>query len=379
MRKQNSIIRILILVFAVLIVLTAVGEVIYFVIAKNKLKSIALNPDFTETSLEVGTQYTFTIKATPSKASLKKAKCYVDDPTSSFELDDNGKAVLTTGMSEGNVTVYVECKDIKSQVLTFSIVDSVARAQADAAAQAEAEQAAEEEANEAEEAAEPAEAKVYVKSTGDDVNIRSKGSKDGDVLGKAKKGDMFEKIEEVEDWTHIKYKDQDGYMKTEFLTEISEEEYQEGASSDEEKEDEEKEEEKKEDEKKEEGKKEDKPAEESPDTQEGNIQTQEEAQAKAKADQEKAAQQQAEAEQAAQQAAENTETPAAEAPAAPAAPVAATYTLCGHPCTPSQYKQLLDLWRYATPNGTDEEVKQFHEEHHTAGDIANIIQSYGLN
>nr|MCR5673555.1 SH3 domain-containing protein [Lachnospiraceae bacterium] len=245
-KQQTSIIRILIFVFAALIALLVIGGGIYLFSASRKLTAIQLQPEFTETSLEVGTQYTFSINTTPSKASIKKATCVVDDPTSSFELNDNGKAVLTTGMNEGNVTVYVECKDVKSQVLTFSIVDSVARAQAEAAAQAEAQKKAEEEAAAAAEAEAAAAVKKYVKCTGDDVNIRSTNSTDGDVLGKAKKGYMFEKVEDVDDWTHIMYKDQDGYIKSEFVTEISEEEYQEGPIEEEEKEEEKKDEKKEE-------------------------------------------------------------------------------------------------------------------------------------
>ncbi|MBR4573507.1 MAG: SH3 domain-containing protein [Lachnospiraceae bacterium] len=367
MRKQNDIIRILIFVFAALIALLVIGGGIYLFSASKKLKAIALQPDFSETSLEVGTQYTFTINTTPKKASIKKATCVVDDPTSSFEISDSGKAVLTTGMNEGNVTVYIECKDIKSQVLTFSIVDSVARAQAEAAAQAEA-QKAEEEAKLAEEEAAAAEAaaKKYVKATGDDVNVRSTNSTDGDVLGKAKKGDMFEKVEDVDDWTHIMYKGQDGYMKTEFLTEISEEEYQEGATS--EGESETAEADTKKDEKKEE-KKTEAAAEENNEenNEEKKTQSKEEAEAKAAADAAKAAED-------AQKAAEE----AAAAVAAAAAAQPATYNLCGVNLTASQYHKILDMWKYATPNGTDEEAKAFHEAHHSAGDIQNIIQSYGI-
>ena len=349
-KQQTSIIRILIFVFAALIALLVIGGGIYLFSASRKLTAIQLQPEFTETSLEVGTQYTFSINTTPSKASIKKATCVVDDPTSSFELNDNGKAVLTTGMNEGNVTVYVECKDVKSQVLTFSIVDSVARAQAEAAAQAEAQKKAEEEAAAAAEAEAAAAVKKYVKCTGDDVNIRSTNSTDGDVLGKAKKGYMFEKVEDVDDWTHIMYKDQDGYIKSEFVTEISEEEYQEGPIEEEEKEEEKK------DEKKEEQKT------------EGATQSQEEAEAKAKADQEKAAQEELAKQQEAllQQAA--------------AAAAATPYTICGVPVTASQYKSLCNMWRYAVNDGagTDEEVKAFHEAHHTAGDIQKIISEYGL-
>ena len=345
MRKQNNILRILILVFAVLIALLVIGGGIYLFSASKKLKAISLQPEFTETSLEVGTQYTFSINTDPSSASIKKATAVVDDPTSSFELSGDGKAVLTTGMNEGTVTIYVECKDIKSQVLTFSIVDSVARAQAEAAAQAEAQKQAEEAAAAQAEAEAAATVKKYVKCTGDDVNVRSTNSTDGDVLGKAKKGYMFEKVEEVDDWTHIKYKDQDGYMKTEFLTEISEEEYNEGPFEEEEKEDE---------------KKDEKKTEENAQAEESQTQTKEEAEAKAKADAEK----QAAEELAAQQA------------AAAAAAAATSYTLSGVPVTATQYNNLLNMFRFATPNGTDAEAKA-EVEIHSGAEIRAIIQDKG--
>ncbi len=355
MRKQNSIIRILILVFAVLIALLVIGGGIYLFSASRKLQSIALQPDFPETSLEVGTQYSFTINTKPSKASIKKAKAVVDDPTCSFELKDDGKAILTTGMTEGQVTVYIECKDIKSQVITFSIVDSVARAQAEAAAQAEEQRKAEEAAAAAaaeEEAA--AQVKKYVKATGDDVNVRSKNSTDGDVLGKAKKGDMFEKVEDVDDWTHIIYKGQDGYMKTEFLTEISEEEFQEGPTEDEKKEEEKKDE-----------KKEEKKTEENTTTEESQTQSKQEAEAKAAADAAKAQEELLKQQQ---------EQLAAAAAAAAAQP--ATYTLSGVPVTATQYNNLLNMFRFATPNGTDAEAKA-EVEIHSGAEIRAIIQDKG--
>ena len=354
MRRQNSTVRILILVFAVLIAIVAIFDVAYYFIKKGQLKAITLQPEFTETSLEVGTQYTFKIVTEPGGASLKKAKAVVDDPTSSFEIRDD-QAILTTGMNEGNVTVYIECKDLKSQVLTFPVVDLVARAQAEAAAAAEEEKkAAEAEAAAAAEAeAAAAQMKKYVKSTGDDVNVRSTNSTDGDVLGKAKKGDMFEKVEDVDDWTHIMYKGQDGYMKTEFLTEISEEEFNQGPT----------EEDKKEDEKKEEKKTEANAGEES------QTQTKEEAEAKAAADAKKA-------EEEAAKAAADMEALQQQLAAAAAAK---SYTICGVAVTPTQYKNLCNAWRYAVNDGnaTDEEVKAYHEAHHTAGDIQTIITNNG--
>lgn len=227
-RQQTDILRILIIVMAALIAVVAIGGGIFLFSASKKLKGIELTPDFAGTELEVGTQYSFTVNTTPKKATIKKLKCETSDSSCSFEYDkDTGKAILTTGMNEGNVTVYVESKDIKSGVLNFAIIDSVARAQAEAEAAAAAEQAAaaEAEALEAQQALEEASTK-YVKCVGDDVRVRAQNNTDCDILGKAKNGEVFEKVEDVEDWTHILYKGQDAFMKTEFLTEISEEEAQ---------------------------------------------------------------------------------------------------------------------------------------------------------
>lgn len=345
MRKQNSIIRILIFVFAALIALLVIGGGIYLFAASRSLKGISLQPDFAETSLEVGTQYTFSINATPSKASVKKATCVVDDPTSSFELNDDGKAVLTTGMNEGNVTVYVECKGIKSQVLTYSIVDSVARAQAEAAAQAEAQKQAEEEAAAQAEAEAAAVAKKYVKATGDNVNVRSTNSTDGDVLGKVKKGEMFEKVEDVDDWTHIMYKGQDGYMKTEFLTEISEEEYNQGPT--------EETSETKTEEKKEEKKTEEANNNENTENTEGQTQTKEEAEAKAKADAEK-------------QAAEELQKQQEALAAAAAAAAAAGHSYGGHTFTQSEWNYLLAKWDY-----TGDAAEMI--THHSAAELIQLL------
>lgn len=351
MRKQNSIIRILILVFAVLIVLLLIGGGSYLLIAKNKVKEISLQPEFAETSLEVGTQYTFAINTTPSGANIKKATCTVDDPTSSFEINDDGKAVLTTGLNEGNITLFVECKGVKSQVLTYSIVDSVARAQAEAAAQAEAQKKAEEEAAAAQEAeaAAAAAAKKYVKCTGDDVNVRASASKEGESLGKASKGYLFEKIDEEGEWTHIKYKDGEGYIKTEFVTEISEEEYNEGGPSEAET--------KKEDEKKEEEKK-------------TEAQSKEEAEKKVAEDQAKAAEDAAKLEEDLKKQQEALLAQQA------AAAAAQSYTLSGVPVSAAEYKFLLDMFRFATPNGTDAEAKA-EVEIHSGGEIIQILKDKG--
>ena len=225
MRRQTDVLRILILVFAGLIAALVIFGSIYLVTASKKLKAIELSPDFVETELEVGAQYYFSINTKPSKANVKKAECVVDDPMCTFEVAKNGKAVLNTGITEGTVTLYVECKGIKSQVLTFNVIDSAARAAAEAEAaraqaEAEATQAQEEEAQ----AMEEANTKKYVKCNATTVRVRAENNTDCEILGTVTVGDVFEKVEDVDDWTHIIYKGRDGYMKSEFLDEISEEE-----------------------------------------------------------------------------------------------------------------------------------------------------------
>lgn len=232
--EKNGIIRILIIVFAVLDAIVLIGGSIYLITASKKINSLQLTANFADTEISINNQYSFSVTANPDKASLKKVKAICDDPSATFEIDKEGNAVLTTGASEGTVSLYVEYKDIKSNVLTFSVVDIAARAQAEAeaAAQAaaEAEAAAAAEA-EAAAAAEAAAVKVYVKMTGDNVNVRAQNNTDCDILGKAMKGDTFEKVEVIDDWTHIIYNGQDGYIKSEYLTEVSADEAAGGADT----------------------------------------------------------------------------------------------------------------------------------------------------
>lgn len=232
--RDNGIIKILMIVFGVLDV-AALVAVIIMATSSGKIKNLQLTADFPETEIGVSSEYTFTISATPSKASTKKVECECDDPSAEFEITKDGKAVLKTGATEGTVTVYVKYKKIESNKLTFNVVDLVARAQAEAeaaaaAAQAEAEAAAAEQAAAEAEAA-AAEVKQYVMMTGDNVNVRAQNNTDCDILGKAKKGEKFEKVEEVDDWTHIMYNGQDGYIKTEYLQGISEDEYLNGGNA----------------------------------------------------------------------------------------------------------------------------------------------------
>lgn len=339
MGKRLDIIKILIFVFAGLIALLVIVGSAILITESKKLKAIELSPDFAQTELEVGSQYTFSLNTKPAKASVKKLRCIADDPLCTFEANDDGKVILTTGLSEGTVTIYVESKDIKSQVLTYAVIDSVARAQAEAEAAAAAEAQA---AAEAEAAAMEAEiienTKVYVKCIGDDVRVRSSNSTDSNdnILGKAKNGEVFEKVEDVEDWTHLIFQGQDGYMKTEFLQEISEEEAMSalnGAAEGEENAEQTAEEEKKPEEKKQEQ------------TAEQTTQTKEEAEAKAAADAAKAA---ADAQAAALAEAQAAAEAAAAAQAAAAALGTKIYCKDGV-ClvTPDQLNKIHATWDFA--------------------------------
>lgn len=60
--------------------------------------------------------------------------------------------------------------------------------------------------------------KVNIKS----VNVREEPSKSADVIAGAKKGDTFTKLGEEDNWTKIDYKGKTGYIKSEYLTEVTE-------------------------------------------------------------------------------------------------------------------------------------------------------------
>lgn len=63
---------------------------------------------------------------------------------------------------------------------------------------------------------------VKVKVTSNSVNIRKKASRSADAIAGAKKGDIFTKLGEEDDWTKVDYEGKTGYIKTEYLTEVTE-------------------------------------------------------------------------------------------------------------------------------------------------------------
>ena len=68
----------------------------------------------------------------------------------------------------------------------------------------------------------------YIEVIGDNVRIRSSVSTEtnDNILGKAKKGDKFVKTGVDGDWSKLDYDGQDGYIKSEFVKTISEEEFE---------------------------------------------------------------------------------------------------------------------------------------------------------
>lgn len=221
--KRIDIIRILVLLFAVADIFMALFSIIYLSTSSKKIQSLQLTPHFTETDLDLDTDYTFSASVTPKRAKLKKVKAQCDDPNSTFKMDSDGNITLHTSSQETTVTVYLEYKGIKSNVMTYQVTDlrvkAAEEAAAAAAAQAEAEAKAAEEARAAAEAAEAA--RSFVKVIGDNINVRASNSTDSESLGKVFKDEIYEKVEYVEDWTHILYNEMDGYVKSEFLTEVS--------------------------------------------------------------------------------------------------------------------------------------------------------------
>jgi len=222
---KSGILKILIIVFGALDAIALIGVIVMLILSSKGVETVTLQPDFIETELNVSSQYTFTVKTDEDDASAKKTELVCSDPSISFTMSEDGKAVLYTSVTEGTFSVYAMYKDVKSNDLTFTVVDMVAREQAEAEAAAAAQAEAEAAAAEAEAAAAEAEvATMYVRMKGDDVNVRAENNTNCSVLGKAKKGEVFEKLDTVDDWTHIMYNGQEGYIKTEYLEDISEEE-----------------------------------------------------------------------------------------------------------------------------------------------------------
>lgn len=359
MRKKRT--RQILMIAAVVFILVIVVALVVLLLRSIKtLKSITLTPNFAETELDVGQDYVFSIKGNPAKAKLKSIEYMVDDATATFQKgSEDGTAVLHTG-AEGVVTVYIKKDKIESNKITFQVVDQMRKAEEEAAAaQKAAEEAAAAAAEAQAEEEELTQGTSYVMVTGDSVRMRAEPNTDCEIVRTCKKGETYTRIETVDDWTKVDYNGRECYIKSEFLKDVTEEEAQQAQADTADNSADTKKEEKKEEKKKEEAK----PADNT--------------NANANADAQKAADEAAQkaAEEAAKKAAEDAAALAA-AQQAVAAATAGTYNLNGVTVNATEYKFLLDMFRFATPNGTDEEAKA-EVLIHSGGEIEAILKDRG--
>ena len=164
-----------------------------------------------------------------------------------------------------------------------------------------------------------------------------------------RQGETYTKIETVDDWTKLDYEGRECYIKSEFLKEVTQEEADQAKSemaNDTTAEADTKKEEKKKEEKK---------------TEENKPQEDEAAKKAAEA-------------QAAEELQKQQEALAA---AAAAAASAGTHNLNGVTVNDREYKYLLDMFRFATPNGTDKEAEA-EVLIHSGGEIEAILKDRGL-
>ena len=351
-KKQMQMLAILVAFFLIVVgVIFLIVWGVKSIFFSNKVESIALAPDFAETELDVNLDYTFTITATPADAKLKDIEFITDNTNVTLESTEDGGAVMHT-YGEGVVTVCVKQGDIESNYLTFNVVDSAAAeaariAEEEAAAQAAAE--AEAQAAAAEESL-AKKVQAYVRTI-DKVRIRKSPSTDSNdnIITTCEIGEVYLRLEEVDDWSRIVYDDGEAYIKSEFVEVLSDEEAAQAQA----------------DQKNKDVEDALKQAEQQSQQATANDPVAAAAAAEAKA-----------AEDAAKAAADAEAAAQAAAAQAAAAQAASGYNLNGLAVNAAEYKHLLDRFRFATPNGTDEEAKEY-VLHHSAGELEDILKFDG--
>lgn len=226
-KKQLQMMGILLALVLVVVVLIVVGVKLIKDNFGNKLESIALSANFSESELDVNKDYTFTYIANPEKAKLKDIEFITDASNASFEMTEEGTAVLHT-YTEGRISVCVKCGDINSNFLSFDVVDKAA-AEAARAAEAQAQLEAQAQAEAAAAAQAEAEAnagKEFYVRTIDTVRMRKSPSTDSNdnIIRKCEIGEVYRRLREVDDWSEITYDNDEAYIKTEYLEVLSDEE-----------------------------------------------------------------------------------------------------------------------------------------------------------
>ncbi|HAG69317.1 MAG TPA: hypothetical protein DCL38_05015 [Lachnospiraceae bacterium] len=381
MRKRRHRERLILIGGLVVVGIIIVVVILLLLLNRKKLEYLTLTPTFQETELDVNSDYVFMVTTEPEGIKLKDLEYSVDDPTAVFSTasEDNTQAVLHTG-AEGTVNIYVKQGDVVSNYMSFSVVDITAQAQLEAERQQQEQAELEaQQAIEAEQAAAAEEVKLYVQTT-TKVRVRSSASTaaDDNIITMVDKGSKFVKTGDASDeggaaWTVIDYNGEEGYIRSDMVEEISEEEYNgaapqaegetsaEAAGEGDNKPEEEK-------------KKEEKPA-EAPAQASAEEQAAQAAQAAAaaaqKAQEDAAA---AAAAAAAEQQAQLEAAAAAQAAVAAAAAAAGKTIQCTDgtmTVTPAQYKCLEGYWSYT--GDTDGMIS-----HHSKGEIQQLLSLNGL-
>lgn len=363
-KTRTRIMLIAILLLGIAIIVSAV----LLVKKITGLKSITISPSFADTELDVNSDYIVNVVTDPEGMNIKKFKFACDSSSVKFEVYDKKTAIIHTGADGGAFSITVSKGGVESNTISFNVVDKAAQAaaeQAAAEAAAEAERlAAEQAAAEAEAAAAAAEAqKEYVKVIKDSVNVRAEGNTDCDTVGKAKKGEVFEKINDNGEWTEIDFNGQTGFIRNDMIEAAAEGETASStASSEETKPAEEKKEEVKKEEKTEEQKKQEAEADQK--------KKEEEAQKKQEEEQKKQAEELQKQQEALQA------QVAAAAAAAPVAsgslPASGSWSYQGVTFSPAQVAYFHSLWDY-TGDPAEAVV------HHSAGELQTLCANNGVN
>ncbi len=183
------------------------------------------------------------------------------------------------------------------------------------------------------------------------VRIRREPNTDSEVAGKLASGEEVTVNGQSDEWHRIKKGDETLYVKSEYLTDTKPETKTEDTAT----------------------------ADTNTETKKTDEQKAQEAALKAAQDATAAAT------QAASQAAQTANTEEAEKAAQAAAAAAAqtaqaaagAYDVNGLKVNAKEYQDLLNTWRWATANGTDEEALEI-VKHHPAGDLEAVLKSHGL-
>lgn len=373
MRKRRHRERLILIAGLVVVAVIIIVVILLLVLNRKKLEYLTLTPTFQETELDVNSDYVFMVTTEPEGIKLKDLEYSVDDPTAVFSTasEDNTQAVLHTG-AEGTVNIFVKQGDVVSNYMSFSVVDITAQAQIEAEreAQEQAELEAQQQALEAEQAAAVEEVKLYVRTTSK-VRVRSSAStaSDDNIITTVDKGTNFVKTGETsaEDgavWVSVEYEGQEGFIRSDMVEDISEDEYNGVSAGTEENTGEQTAEENKPEEKK--------PEEKKPEEQKPQQSAEEQAAAaaaKAAADAQKAQEEAAAAALAQQQA--QLEAAAAAQAAAAAAGRTIQCTDGSMVVTPAQYQCLEGYWSYT--GDTDGMIS-----HHSKGEIQQLLSLNGL-